>query len=208
MLLESADGVEVLAEAGTLSEAMDRVRDCSPDVIVLDLQLAEESGLKLLDALRAESCPARVVVLTMHENDEYLWAALRLGAAGYVLKKSADVDLVTAIHTVMGGGTYVDGTMASALYSGDPNAQSRSEKDDSTGTQLLSDRELQVAYRVALGHTNAETGRELYLSVKTVETYRSRAMTKLGVASRAELVRYALKEGWFDDDGLTGGQKE
>jgi two-component system, NarL family, response regulator NreC len=196
MLLEAAGGIDVVAEAGTIEDAVIQARACRPHVIVLDLQLGDESGLKLFDSLKMEPMP-RVLVLTMHESDEYLWAALKLGAAGYVLKKSADVDLVTAIHTVVEGGTYVDGTMASSLVSGEPHEGETN--GDNEARQILSDRELQVGYRVALGYTNAEIGRELYLSVKTVETYRSRAMTKLGISTRAELVRYALQEGWFEE---------
>lgn len=201
MLLESAGGISVLGEAGTLEEAKSLVHECQADVAVVDLQLGEDSGLKLIEAMPSLAPATRVVVLTMHENDEYLWEALRLGAAGYVLKRSADVDLVTAIHTVMEGGAYVDGTLASVLFEGPPSERPTASEDERSKRkhEMLSERELQVAYRVALGHTNAEIGGELYLSVKTVETYRSRAMTKLGLASRAELVRYAMEEGWFAD---------
>lgn len=201
MLLESAGGIAVLGEAGTLEEARSLLQEHQADVAVVDLQLGEDSGLKLIEAMPSLSPATRVVVLTMHENDEYLWEALRLGAAGYVLKRSADVDLVTAIHTVMEGGAYVDGTLASVLFEGPPSERSATSDDERSARthETLSERELQVAYRVALGHTNAEIGSELYLSVKTVETYRSRAMTKLGLSSRAELVRYAMEEGWFAD---------
>jgi len=214
MLLESAGGIVVLGEAGTLEEARSLVAGMCADVAVVDLQLGEDSGLKLIESIKAECPETRVVVLTMHENDEYLWEALRLGAAGYVLKRSADVDLVTAIHTVMDGGAYVDGTLASRLVEGPPGDREPEVEDSpSRAHEMLSERELQVAYRVALGHTNAEIGRELYLSVKTVETYRSRAMAKIGLTSRAELVRYAMAEGWFadaesaDDKGPANGNQ-
>lgn len=205
LLLDSAEGIRVVGEAGSLEEARALLEECVADVLVLDLGLGDGSGLSLLDDVSRGAGPPRVVVLTMHESNEYLWAALRKGAAGYVLKGSADEDLVTAIRAVAAGGAYVDSDLTAALVAGVADASSSGTAAGSGPAEVqLSHREQQVLCMVALGHTNAEIGQELYLSVKTVETYRSRAMSKLGLTTRADVVRHALRADWLSGTPDTG----
>lgn len=198
MLLDATDDIHVVGDADNVDEALELNRALSPNVVVLDLQLGEASGLEFLDRLGPETMAAKVVVLTMHEADEYLFEALRLGAAGYVLKRSADVDLITAIRAVAAGDSFVDSAVTAALVARARfGASDERQRANVYAESVLSERELQVAQMVALGHTNAEVGKELHLSVKTVETYRSRAMVKLNLESRAQLVRYALDADWL-----------
>lgn len=206
MLLDATDDIRVVGVADSAETAYAVNEQIGPDVVVLDLQLGTSSGLDFLERLGPDAIETRVVVLTMHESDEYLFEALRLGAAGYVLKSSADVDLITAIRAVAAGNSFVDSALTAALVARTQRREGDEEIDqtehESLAVSVLSERELQVARLVALGHTNADVGRELHLSVKTVETYRSRAMVKLGFETRAQLVRYALRAGWLsaEDD--------
>jgi two-component system response regulator NreC len=198
MLLDATADIQVVADAESVEVALAQYELHAPDIVVLDLQLGDSSGLDFLEQAVSQFEDVHVVVLTMHETDEYLFTALRLGASGYVLKQSADVDLITAIRAVAAGRSFVDSAMTASLVERTrvtPQADASREPPANEG--LLSDRELQVARLVALGNTNAEVGKELHLSVKTVETYRARAMVKLGLESRAQLVRYALEAGWL-----------
>ncbi len=200
LLLEATGEVCIVGETGTVDEALELAASLTPDVVLLDLTLDDQSGLDLIPRL-AEVCPdSAVLVLTMHEDDEHLRLALQRGAAGYVLKHSADTELMSAIRRVLAGDAFVDRSLTHVLVG---EIRAPVVEGGSAGTQdrdePLSERESQVARLVALGHTNKEVGRTLYLSVKTIETYRARVMSKLGLSSRAELVRYALGRGWLED---------
>ncbi len=188
---EAGDGVETLAQAERLQ----------PDLVLLDLSMPRLGGLAALPDIRRRAPQTRVLVLTMHADDEYLRQCLKAGAAGYVLKQAADQELLLAIRAVMRGEVYIHPAMTRALL-GDLVDRSRdlagSGKPEKSW-DALSDRETEVIKQVARGHTNQEIADQLALSVKTVETYRARAMEKLELTGRAALVRYALARGWLGE---------
>jgi two-component system invasion response regulator UvrY len=185
LLAETSD-IEVAAEAGTAAEALDRVRQQPLDVVVLDLSLPGRGGLDLLGEIKGERADLPVLILTMHPEDQYAVRALKAGASGYLTKESAPELLVEAVRRAAAGGRYVSPTLAEklALHLDDKRAREPHE--------LLSDREYQVFRRLAAGRTVSQIADELSLSVKTVSTYRTRIIEKTGLASNAELMRYAL----------------
>ncbi len=192
LLLESQADFQVVGEASTGTEALKQAEALQPDLILLDLSMPHLGGLDALPILRRLSPSAEIVILTMHEDAQYLRAALRNGASGYVLKKAADVELLSAIRAVMRGEMYVHPSMTRVLLE-DVLPQTEARQPD--GWNHLSEREREVLRLVALGHTSAEIASQLNLSAKTVETYRARGMEKLGLPNRAALVRYALRKG-------------
>jgi two-component system response regulator NreC len=178
MLLESEGDLAVVAEAGVLGEIAALVEESKPDVLLLDVHMRGGASLDLIPEL-AES--TRVLVLTMQDDPEYARTAMRLGARGYVLKEAEDAELLQAVRTVAGGGTYLDPALGGRLLAG--------------SSEALTSREREVLGLIALGHTNAEVAERLYLSLRTVETHRANIHNKLGTDSRAELVRHALDQG-------------
>ncbi len=193
VLLDARDEITVVGEAADGADLLTQAVDLQPDLILLDLSMPRLGGLDVLPLLRQKVPGARVLILTMHDDEGYLRQALKAGASGYVLKKAADVELITAIHAVMRGDVYVHPSMTKALLNDmgpdAPGNQSANEWD------TLSEREQAVLRLVALGHTSKEIADQLSLSVKTIETYRARGMEKLGLPSRAALVRFALANG-------------
>jgi two-component system response regulator NreC len=197
LLIDSQPGLTVIGEAGNGAEAHTRARELQPDVILLDLNMPGVDGLAVLPVLKRDAPNCRVLVLTMHDDVSYLQEALRAGAAGYILKKAVDSELLMAIQTVMRGETYVHSAMTQKLLEKfeTTNSPSTTQQDP---WETLSERERDVLRLVALGYTNAEIASELYLSVKTVETYRARGMEKLNLQTRAQLVKAALARGLLD----------
>ncbi|GAB4444893.1 MAG: response regulator transcription factor [Anaerolineae bacterium] len=191
LLLDAQPDMQVVGEAGDGSEALALATRLHPDVILLDLSMPGLGGLDALPALRKAAPGARVVVLTMHDDEGYLRQALRRGAAGYVLKKAADVDLLSAVRTAARGEVYVHPSLQRVLL------EDLLPPSDESGNpwEALSEREHEVLVLVARGHTAAEIAARLSLSPKTVETYRARGMEKLGLRSRAALVQFALQHG-------------
>jgi two-component system, NarL family, response regulator NreC len=171
-------GFDVVAEASTAAEALLLALSEKPDAIVLDIGLRDRSGLDILPELRATG--ARVVILSMQDEPVYARRALEQGAQGYVLKDAADEELADALHAVLADKLYVQPAMAARLVLGEP-------EDD------LTQRERDVLRLIALGHTNQEIAGRLFLSVRTIEAHRRHILTKLRLATRADLVRYALE---------------
>ena len=193
LMLNSQKQFQVVGEAASGTETLSLATELQPDLILLDLSMPAMGGLEALPMLHNLVPSARVLILTMHDDPQYLRQALKHGASGYVLKKAADAELISAIHSVMRGEVYVHPSMTRVLLEDMlPEAQ-LSNKDDAW--ERLSEREQEVLKMVALGHTSAEIADELSLSAKTVETYRARGMEKLGLRTRAALVKYALQEG-------------
>lgn len=193
LLLDAEDGLEVVADAGGTEDALRAVHGHKPDVLVLDLNMpGEPSSLDAIPLVRERSPGTSVVILTMQEDPEYARSALRAGALGYVLKEAADRELVEAVRRAAVGETYLNPKLGGLLAAAPPAPVGR--PDD------LSAREVEVLRLVALGHTNAEIGEQLFLSVRTVETHRAHLQQKLGRTTRAELVRYALDHKLLDDD--------
>jgi two-component system response regulator NreC len=198
LLLTSQNEFEVVGEASSGTETLTLAEQLQPDLILLDLSMPALGGLDALPALRKLVPSARILILTMHDDPQYLRQALKHGASGYVLKKAADAELLSAMRGVLRGEVYVHPSMTRILLEDMlPESQSTSEKDTWSN---LSEREQEVLKMVALGHTSAEIASQLNLSAKTVETYRTRGMEKLGLRTRAALVRFALQNGLIKGD--------
>lgn len=201
-LLNAEPDMQVVGEAEDGLSCLRQVLLLRPDVILLDINMPRANGLETLKTVREQAPESRVLVLTMHDDLGYLRQVLAYGGAGYVLKQAASEELLSAIRAVHRGGVYLHPSHAQALLQ-DPSAQAqpapaRSEQEERYGT--LSEREAQIFKLVALGHRNSEIAEMLHLSVKTVETYKARLMQKLGLRSRAALVRYALELGLLDQE--------
>ena len=181
-LLED-EGVEVVAEAGDVDTARRYVRGHRPDVLVLDLNMPGSPSLEAIPWIRRESPETQIVVLTMQNEPAYARRALSAGALGYVLKESADAELVEAVHAAVAGESYLNPRLGAKVASEPPPGP----------PDGLSEREVEVLKMIAFGHTNAQIAEKLYLSVRTVETHRAHIQQKLRLSDRAELVRYALE---------------
>jgi DNA-binding NarL/FixJ family response regulator len=193
-LIDAQPDMEVTGEAGDGNAACERVPELRPDVVVMDVSMPGMSGALATERLR-QTCPqVKVLALTVHEDKGYLRQLLEAGAAGYVLKRAAAEELIRAIRTVAAGGVYLDPALAATVVGG--FVRKPAGKGVPQGADL-SDRETEVARLVAAGHSNKEIAGQLGLSVKTVETYKSRSLEKLGLRSRADLVRYAVGRGWL-----------
>jgi two-component system response regulator NreC len=201
MLLDAQPDMQVVGEAEMAEQAMALDAQLQPDVVLMDLTLPARlgspstvpAGLEAIRHIKAGRPEALVLALTMHDDEGYLRAVLEAGGAGYVLKRAADSELLSAIRAVWRGGTYLHPEHARLLLGGTPPPPA----DDSYA--LLSPREQQVLRLIALGHTNQQVAGMLGISVKTVETYKSRLMSKLGLTGRAALVRYALQRGLLEE---------
>ena len=197
LLIDNQPDMEVVGEAGDGLQAVDQAASLQPDVVVLDLTMPLMDGLACLRHIRARAPQSRVLVLTMHADEQYLRDALSRGASGYVVKQAADQEMLSAIRAVMRGEVYIHPSMTKALLGELVDQSVAAQGADSAST--LSEREAQVIKQVARGFTNQEIAEKLSLSVKTVETYRARAMEKLGLSSRAALVRYVMEKGWLNE---------
>lgn len=188
LLLDHDPRFEVVAEASDVDGALRAVLGHKPDVLVLDLNMPGElSSLEALPGVTERSPATRTVILTMQEDPEYARRALRAGAVGYVLKEAADAELVEAVRRAADGGTYLNPALGARL--------ARMPERAAGPPGGLSAREAEVLRLIALGHTNAEIGDELVLSVRTIETHRAHIQQKISRSTRAELVRYALDHG-------------
>jgi len=196
LLLNNQPDMQAVGEASTARETLEKAANLQPDVILLDITMPDMSGLRILRALQERAPLARILVLTMHADEDYLREALRLGAVGYVVKSAADQELLAAIRAVMRGDVYIHPSMTRVLLEDLVSAHHPPTHDP---WDDLSEREQQVIRRVALGYTNREIAEQLHLSVKTVETYRARAMEKLGLRTRAQLVQYAARRGLLNE---------
>lgn len=186
LVLEAEPDLEVVAEAGTVDETLRKVRAIRPDVLVLDLNLGDESSLGSIPRLREDTPETRIVVLTMQSEPAFAREALQSGASGYVLKEAADDELVDAVRAAAAGETYLNPRLGARLATEPP--------EPSGPTDDLTDREREVLRLIALGNTNAEIAEQLFLSVRTVETHRAHIQRKLARTTRAELVAYALEQ--------------
>lgn len=190
MLVRVQPDLEVVGEAADGVEALEKIRKVHPDIVILDLTMPRMNGFDTLREIVRDVPHVKVLVLTMHDDPAYGRSLLAAGALGYVTKKAADRELLTAIRAVREGRQFVDLTQAEAML---PRAARLPAP-----RELLSQREEQVLSLVARGFTHQETADHLALSIKTVETYLSRLTTKLGVRRRADLVRYAMETGILD----------
>lgn len=202
-LLNAEEDLEVVGEAENGQQAIDMARILRPDIVLMDVTMPEMSGIEATRRIKAAQPEIRVLALTMHDDASYLRDILEAGGSGYVLKEAASDELLSAIRAVHQGGTYLHPSHTKVLLDEmlDRSQRQPEPKDERAERyRLLSEREAQVFKLVALGHRNSEIAEILHLSVKTVETYKARLMQKLGLRSRAALVRYALELGILEDE--------
>ena len=190
LLIEAEPDLAVVAEAGDVATTLRMVRAHGPHVLVLDLNMPGGSSLEAIPELRATMPGTEIVVLTMQDDPAFARQALQAGALGFVLKEAADDELLEAIRSAAEHETYLNPRVGARLAI-QPPAPGRPPDD-------LTEREVEVLRAVALGHTNADIAKQLYLSVRTVETHRAHIQQKARLSSRAELVRYAIDHGILD----------
>jgi two-component system response regulator NreC len=193
MLLESQEDIQIVGEAGTAAEALEAVERLEPEVILLDIGLPDMSGIQVMERIREIEPDIAVVALTIHEDKEYFFKMLDAGATGYVPKRAAPDELLTAIRAAAQGQVYLYPSLATLLVKDylDQDAEAR----ESRKLNGLTERELEVLTHVADGATNAEIGLDLGISPKTVARHRENIMAKLNLHSRTELVKYAIRKG-------------
>lgn len=194
-LLDSQADMTVVGEAKDGIDCIEVVAATSPDVVVLDINMPRCNGIEALGTIRDNFPDTQVLALTMHDDPAYLRKVLASGGAGFVLKQFAAEELLGAIRAVYDGGVYVHPRHARVLLDDQIDAQKSPQSDAEIRYDKLSERETDIFRLTALGHRNAEIAEMLFISVKTVETYRSRMMRKLGIETRSELVRLALDLG-------------
>jgi DNA-binding NarL/FixJ family response regulator len=196
VLIVADPGLEVVGEAHDGPTALRRAIDLRPDIAVLDLSMPGMNGMEVVRRLREAVPECRVVILTLHEDAAYLRQLLDIGVAGYVLKRSAAEELRLAIHAVAVGGIYLDPSITVRTV----GRTSKQNGDSADGAAIeLSPREVDVLRLTAIGHSNKSIANALQISVKSVDTYKARAMAKLGFRNRVEVIRFALSKGWLED---------
>lgn len=195
VLINAQTDMSVVGEAATGTAAWRLAQEVAADVFVLDLSMPEMSGARVTARIKAKLPQLKVLVLTAYEDKSYMRQLFAAGADGYLLKRTAAQEVVGALRTIAGGSLYVDPAMASKLV------DSFMRQPATPRTSALSEREQEVLCLVAWGHSNKEIATQLNISVKTVETYKTRLMEKLELRSRAEIVRYAVRQGWLQESG-------
>lgn len=194
MLLNGKNNIEVIGEASEGDEAIKKAQELRPDVVLMDLSMPHgKDGLTATQELHQLMPDVSILILTMHDDEEYLFRAIHAGASGYILKNAPHEELIAAIASVYSGNAYLTPSATRTLMSG---YLDRVKNGDSSDTfDVLSDREKEVLEWIAKGYSNKEIAEHLIISVKTVESHKSNLMEKLGLKSRPELVKYAMKKG-------------
>ena len=191
-VLDAEPDIATVGEAPSAERAVFEALEQKPDVVLLDVVMPGKSGIEIIPTLLQNTPQLKVLVLSMQDDPRYLREAFAAGASGYVLKEAADTEVVDAVRTVAAGERYVHPALGARLVEAEAEEQRRAAEDP------LSERERDVLRLLALGHTNQEIAEELFISVRTAETHRAHIMQKLGLSSRAELVRYALTHGLLE----------
>lgn len=195
MLIDSQPDMKVIGEAGDGEEAWRQARTLSPDIVVMDVSMPQLNGAQATERIK-EICPhVKVLALSAYQDEAHIRQLLASGALGYVLKKAIAEELTMAIRTIARGGVHLDPSIAGKVVGGYVNPTTVENGDAS-----LSAREKEVLMLIAYGHANREIAQKLHLSVKTVEGHKARLMSKLDFQTRADLVRYALRQGWLQDE--------
>ncbi len=189
LVLDAEPDIEAVAEAPNADRAVFEALEHRPDVVLMDVVMPGKSGIEGLPAVLQAVPETKVLVLSMQDDPRYVREAFGAGASGYVLKEAADAEVVAAVRAVTAGERYLHPALGARLVAAEAEERRRAASDP------LSEREQEILRLLALGHTNQEIAKMLYISVRTAETHRAHVMQKLGLSSRAELVRYALAEG-------------
>jgi DNA-binding NarL/FixJ family response regulator len=195
-LLERMSGVEIVGEAGDGREAIELIGLLLPDVVLMDVTMPGLNGLHAMARVRAEYPSVRVVMLSMHDNEEFVWQALNAGAAGYVLKGADPAELGIAIRSVAQGGSYLSPEVSRQVV----DDYVRRTGPERSALDRLTPRQLEIVQLIAEGKTNSQIARELDISLKTVETHRSQLMARLDVHDVTGIVRYAIRIGLISAD--------
>lgn len=195
-LLESQPDIEVVGQAGNAKDALTAAVELSPDVVLMDISMPGTSGLNAAAEIKARSPKANVLILTIHDREDYLYQALRAGASGYVLKGADIHDLLDAVRSAYRGDVYLHPTATKALVA-DYLRRARAG-EDRAGYDGLTDREREILQLIAQGETTPEIAAELSLSPHTVQTHRDHIMTKLDLHSKAALIKYAIAKGLIE----------
>ena len=196
-LIEGQADMAVVGEAEDGETACREAKECAPDVVVMDISMPRLNGAQATERLRRESPAARVLVLTAYEDKSYLRQLLAAGASGYLLKRAAANELVHAIRTVAAGGVYIDPALAGKVV--DSFIRQLAPGEERRPGPDLSEREVEVLRLIAWGYSYKEIAAQLGIGVRTVETYKTRLMEKLELRSRADIVRYAVQQGWLQE---------
>ncbi len=192
-ILEAQGDIAVVGEAGDGRQAVQQVRTLKPDVVVMDIAMPEMNGTEATRQIH-ETCPdAQIVILSMHDTSEHIYQALRAGARGYLLKESAGAEVVSAVRAVQSGRRYLCQKITETVL--DNYIDRKMGEEDKSPLETLSAREREILQMVVEGKSSAEIAGILFISPKTVETYRSRLMQKLGVSNLPSLVRFAIEHG-------------
>ena len=193
-VINAEPGLELVGVAAGGYEAIDLAEKLKPDVLVLDLSMPDLDGIAVIKEIRPKFPDLRILILTIHEDEALLKAALKAGAGGYILKHAAEAELISAIRTILRGELYVDPSMVRKLLSDEVIPPT----PPSTSTEGLTPRETEVLKLIVQGYTNRQIGEELNISIRTAESHRASLAGKLGLRSRVDLVRYARKHGLIE----------
>lgn len=195
-VINAAPDMEVVGEAGDGQEAWQKAKELQPHIVIMDISMPRLGGIKATERLKRDCPEINVVALTAHEDKGYVGQALKAGASGYVLKLAAAEELINAIRIVAAGSSYLDETLTSSIVSSyirQKGVKTNGQRD------TLTEREEEILRLVAQGYINKEIAAKLDISVKTVESHKSNFMQKLTLRSRADIVRYALSQGWLQN---------
>lgn len=197
LLLSSQEDIEVVGEAGDGEEAIVKARGLKPDVILMDISLPKVNGIEATKMIKAERPEAKILILTMHEDEEYVLPLLAAGASGYILKKTASSELISALRAVAEGNAFLHPVVAKTVLEKYRQGQ---PAPSAGGPDGLTEREVEVLRLVAQGLSNREIADRLFISIKTVQAHRSNIMEKLNLHDRVELAKYALRKGLIKID--------
>jgi len=196
MILAGQEDFEVVGEAATGRQALEQARAIKPDIVVMDISMPDMTGIQATEKIRKELPQVQVLGLTMHEEDSYVFELLKVGASGYVLKRAAAEDLVSAVRATHRGEAFLYPSVAKMVVQ--DYLQRTSAKDKEQALDGLTEREREVLTLIAEGLTNQEIAGRLFISIKTVQTHRAHIMEKLNLHDRTELVRYAIRKGLIE----------